>query len=117
MNPIDAMLKVLRTLSAGGVLEARSTHTGAVLSSLKGDGPCWQVESEMVASGHAPIGAQDPLIRRVILPIVRAQRILGDETNARRFAQARASIEKCEAADWRDECLRWLEQMEKGQEQ
>lgn len=114
MNPIDAMMKVLRTISAGGEMEARSTHTGAVLTSLKGDGPHWRVEAEMVVGGHAPIGAQDPLIRRVILPIVRAQRILGDESNVRRFAQARASIEKCEAMDWRDECLRWLELAEKA---
>lgn len=117
MNPIEAMLKVLRTLAGGGEIEARSTATGAVLSSLKGDGPSWAVEAQMVTSGHAMIGPQDPIIRRVVLPIIRAQRILGDETNGRRFAQARASIEKCEAADWRDEVLRWLEQVEKDQEQ
>lgn len=117
MNPIDAMLKVLRTISRGEEMEARSVETGAVLSSLKGDGPYWQTEAEMVVSGHAPMGAQDPLIRRVVLPIVRAQRILGDETNARRFAQARASIEKCEAEDWRDECLRWLKLAELNADQ
>lgn len=115
MNPFTAMLTVLGTLAKGEEVVAR-TPAGAELSSLKGDGPCWQQEAEMVADGHAPIGAQDPTIRRIVLPLVRANRILGDETNRRRFAQAREVVSRCEAPDWREQCLQWIDAMEKGLE-
>jgi hypothetical protein len=112
MNPFSAMNSVLAAAVSGDEITA-TLPDGKVLSSLKGEGPNWKCEAEMVVSGNAPVGVQDPLVRRVIMPMVRASRLLGDETNLRRFAQARTVLQSCGAEDWRAVCLAWVDLLER----
>ena len=130
MNPFLAMIEVLRHLLAGDTVSARLPCTpcpgescgvchGAgefALSPLFSDSPTWAIEAQMIVEGHPPIGMHDQLLRRVVIPMVQASRILGDEDRPgkRRLDEARQAVSKCAAEDWRQLCLNWIDCIEKG---
>lgn len=130
MNPFIIMLDVLRHLLAGDTVAARVTCSPCAgdscgvcggkgewsLSSLLGDSPSWADEAQMIVDGNQCIGLRDPLLRRVVIPMVMAHKILGDEDRPvkRRVEAARAAASKCAAEDWRQLCLNWIDCVEKG---
>lgn len=130
MNPFLVMLDVLRHLLAEDTVSARVTCAPCagdscgvcggkgefILSSLRGDSPSWADEAQMIVDGHQCIGLRDPLLRRVVIPMVTANKILGDEDRPakRRIEAAREAVSRCAAEDWRLLCLNWIDCVEKG---
>lgn len=130
MNPFLVMLDVLRHLLAGDVISARVTCSPCagdscgvcggksefVLSSLQGPTPAWATEAQMIVDNCQCIAMTDPVIRRVIIPLVMANKILADEDRPakRRIEAAREAASKCAAEDWRQLCLSWIDAVEKG---
>lgn len=128
MNPYPVMLEVLRLRlegkDAAAALEC-SPCVGAEckscggqgtvpLSSLGNDGPYWKTEAEMVVAGNQMLGLMDPVIRRTVMPLVHANRLLCDtDRGPRRFAAAREAVARCAADDWKDLMMRWIDAMEK----
>ena len=130
MNPFLIMLDVLRHLLAGDKITARLVCAPCpgescgvckgkgelLLSTLEGDSPTWAIEAQMIVDNCQCIGLTDPLLRRVVIPMVMASKILGDEDRPakRRIEAARTAVMKCAAEDWRTICLNWIDCVEKG---
>lgn len=129
MDPFQTILEVLRLLVEGHEPTARLSCSpcagkecrvcggeGSVaLSSLRSDGPCWAGEASLLAEGQMVVGLQDPLLRRVVAPILEASRIVADEDGGkRRYDKARAALARCQAEDWKTICLGWIDHLEKG---
>jgi len=130
MDPFQTVLEVLRLLVAGETPTARlecspcegqaclvcGGEGSVALSSLRGTSPFWADEADILAQGQAVIGLQDPLLRGVVVPILEASRIMADDERSlkRRCESARASLARCQAEDWKNVCLGWVEHLEKG---
>lgn len=131
MNPFLTMLEVLRLLVQGDKAHAavecspcpgascmQCSGSGAIpLSSIYEDTPEWYAEAEFVLTGAGVVNPRSRVMRKVVLPMVRAHRILGDDESGgpRRFDQAREAVAACEAGDWRSLCENWIELVERGQ--
>lgn len=128
MDPFQTILEVLRLLVEGHTPTARLSCSpcagqdcrvcggeGSVaLTSLRSDGPTWADEAGILAQGKTIVGLQDPLLRRIVAPILEARRIMADDERPmrRRCEEARKALARCQAEDWRTVCLGWVDHLE-----
>lgn len=88
------------------------TIEGTPLSSLQSEGPFWRHEAEMILQGCPMLSPQDPLIRKVVMPIVSVNRALSEDTPTR-FFTARKVAKLCQDEGWRS-CLNvWIDSAER----
>jgi len=125
MNPFLTMYEVLVLLVDGQEATALIQPDAAddqgtepvQLSSLYSDGPQWMTEARMVVDQIPLIGARDPLIRSVLMPMIHAHRLLADEAEGdRRFEAAREALGGCAAEDWKNICTAWIDYLQEGGE-
>lgn len=62
-------------------------------------------------------GVRSPFLRRVAAPLRHAYSVFADRGNPRRFQEAAAIVQQCQADDWRIATLAWLERRRVKNEQ
>lgn len=95
----------------------RCSSTGKFLMSALGDDtPTWWHEAAILAQGGGLVGAQNRIIRRTVMPMLRARKALAQESVPleARCATACLLLQDCETEDWRNWCLEFVGQFERG---
>lgn len=110
MNPAEVMKAAMQeslAANAPAVIERECDcckGTGKVrMSSITSGDSTWRMEAEFILMDRVPMGLRDPIIRDVIFPVMRANRILHDgDLGDKRFDKARNAASFCEQKDWRE---------------